>query len=321
MSRGENRSRAGDEIGSGDNTKVSSTTDVSSARDGTKVSGEGQASVASVKEIFTGHEKNLASQKNTLERAKSPHQNPSAITGEQKEAVITCRDLYFAYTRDYVLKNVNFQVHKNDFLAVIGPNGGGKTTLIKLLLGLLQPSSGEIIFQEGMREKIGYVPQDTSINTDFPIQVMDVVRMGFLRPSLFGFRTQKKDDREAMKILERLGIAHLSTKKIGELSGGQRQRVLIARALCGNPKIIVLDEPTSNIDSKTQKEIYHLLKQLSEFHTIIVISHDISVLLGFASKVLSVNKEVISHDMPKLELSIDGHICEIDILNKMLERE
>lgn len=236
------------------------------------------------------------------------------------KTLIETKELSFAYQNDYVLKNINFQLQEKDFLAIIGPNGGGKTTLVKLLLGLLKPNKGEIIYNQDYQNLIGYVPQDTSINSDFPIQVIDVVRMGFLKPSLFGFRANKEQTQQAMQILERLEVAHLAKKKIGELSGGQRQRVLIARALCGNPKIIVLDEPTSNIDSKTQKEIYDLLKQFNKFHTIIVISHDISVLLGFASKVLFVNKEAVWHDIPKLDLPLDGHICEIDILNKMLEK-
>lgn len=235
--------------------------------------------------------------------------------------LIECKDLCFAYQNEFVLKNVNFKVYEKDFLAIIGPNGGGKTTLIKLLLGLLKPSQGEIIYKKNLQSLIGYVPQDTSINSDFPIQVIDVVRMGFLQSKWFGFRAKKEQTNEAMEILEKLEVAHLAKKKIGELSGGQRQRVLIARAMCGNPSIIVLDEPTSNIDSKTQKEIYQLLKQFNEFHTIIVISHDISVLLGFASSVLSVNKEAVWHDIPKLDLSLDGHVCEIDILNKMLEKD
>lgn len=243
------------------------------------------------------------------------------MKNKEKQKIFECKNLFFAYQNENVLENVNFEVFDKDFLAIIGPNGGGKTTLIKLILGLLKPKKGEIIYQDSLQEKIGYVPQDTSINTDFPIQVIDVVKMGFLKPKIFGFRTTKKQNQEAFEILEKLGIEHLAYKKIGELSGGQRQRALIARALCGNPSIIILDEPTSNIDSRTQKEIYDLLKNFNEFHTIIVISHDISILLGYASRVLSVNREVVLHDVPNFEVPFDGHICEIDILNKMMENK
>ncbi|WP_104696832.1 MULTISPECIES: metal ABC transporter ATP-binding protein [unclassified Helicobacter] len=240
------------------------------------------------------------------------------MKNEVKQKVIECENVSFAYHSDDVLQNVNFNVYDKDFLAIIGPNGGGKTTLVKLILGLLTPKKGEIKYQT-LREKIGYVPQDTCINPEFPIQVIDVVKMGFLKPKLFGFRAKKEQTKEAFKILEKLGIQHLAHRKFGDLSGGQRQRVLIARALCGNPDIIILDEPTSNIDSRTQKEIYDLLKTFNQFHTIIVISHDISILLGYASRVLSVNREVVLHDMPKFEIPIDGHICEVDILNKIME--
>ncbi len=238
---------------------------------------------------------------------------------EMSEKILQCQDLFFAYHHEYVLENVNFDLFARDFLAIIGPNGGGKTTLVKLLLGLLQPTKGKLLYQASLKRQIGYVPQDTSINSDFPIQVIDVVKMGFLKSSLWGYKVSKEECKKAFEILETLGIGHLASKKIGELSGGQRQRVLIARALCGNPRMIILDEPTSNIDTKTQREIYDLLKNFNNFHTIIVISHDISILLGYASKVLSVNKEAVLHDVPRLDVSLDGHICEIDILNKITE--
>lgn len=238
---------------------------------------------------------------------------------DMNQKIIECKNLSFAYQNENVLENINFEVFERDFLAIIGPNGGGKTTLIKLILGLLKPKKGEIVYKDNIQKQIGYVPQDTGINTDFPIQVIDVVKMGFLKPRFFGFKTSKQQTKEAFEILEKLAIEHLAYKKIGELSGGQRQRALIARALCGNPNVIILDEPTSNIDSKTQKEIYNLLKTFNKFHTIIVISHDISILLGYASKVLSVNREAVLHDVPQFDVSFDGHICEIDILNKMME--
>ncbi len=236
-----------------------------------------------------------------------------------KEPIISCSNLCFAYKKEEVLRNVNFEVYNHDFLAVIGPNGGGKSTLMKLMLGLLKPKSGEIYYAKNLNRKIGYVPQDTGINKDFPIQVIDVVKMGFLRPRAFGFRTSYLQNKRAYEILNRLEIAHLAKCKISEISGGQLQRVLIARALCGDPEILMLDEPTSNIDTKAQKEIYDLLKFFNNFYPIIVISHNISILLGYASRVLSVNREVVVHNMPQVVLPNQGHICEIDILNQILE--
>ena len=239
----------------------------------------------------------------------------------QEEIILSCDKINFAYTQEDVLKNVSFDVYRKDFLALIGPNGGGKSTLMKILLGLLKPQGGKVTYADKICDKIGYVPQDTSVNSDFPIQVIDVVKMGFLKPKFFGFRSNSAQEDKAYEILKQLEISHLAKKKIGELSGGQRQRVLIARSLCGDPEILMLDEPTSNIDNQTQKEIFDLLKFFNNFRTIIVISHDISILLGYASRVLSVNREVVIHDIPKVEMSLDGHICEIDILNQILEQK
>lgn len=234
------------------------------------------------------------------------------------EPILQFKNVDFSYAREMVLRDVSFDIFSKDFLAIIGPNGGGKSTLMKLMLGLLKPRSGNILYSKNWRHRVGYVPQDTAVNKDFPIQVIDVVKMGLLKPKPFGFRSSLSQDKRVFEILNRLGIAELSKKKIGDLSGGQRQKVLIARALCGHPEVLMLDEPTSNIDTKSQKEIYDLLKFLNNFYSIIVISHDISILLGYASRVLSVNREVVAHDVPKLNISSQGHVCEIDILNQIL---
>ncbi|PAF41335.1 ABC transporter ATP-binding protein [Helicobacter sp. 11S03491-1] len=234
--------------------------------------------------------------------------------------LLECKALSFRYGNEYVLENINFSIMEKDFLAVIGPNGGGKTTLIRILLGLLKPNKGEIVYPNPLmfdsHSLIGYVPQDTTINSDFPIQAIDVVKMGFLKKSFLGYKVSKKETYIAFEMLEKLGVAHLAHYRISELSGGQRQRILIARALCGNPKLIILDEPTSSIDTKTQSEIYKILKNFNTFHTIIVISHDISILLGYASRVLYVNKEVITHKLPNVNLDTNGHICEVDLLDR-----
>lgn len=234
--------------------------------------------------------------------------------------LLECKNLSYRYSNEYVLENVNFILEDRDFLALIGPNGGGKTTLVKLILRLLKPNKGQINYPNveifNPSSLIGYVPQDTTINSDFPIQAIDVVKMGFLKKRFLGYKVSKKEEYDALEMLEKLGIKDLAYRRISDLSGGQRQRVLIARALSGGPKLIILDEPTSSIDTKTQKEIYQLLKTFNNFHTIIVISHDISILLGYASKVLFVNKEVVEHKVPNLSLDINGHICEVDLLDK-----
>ena len=246
--------------------------------------------------------------------------------------ILRCENLSFMYDgmQHNALENTSFSVYENDFLAVIGPNGGGKSTLVKLLIGLLAPCSGEIIYPSPSlhhaKSLIGYVPQDTSINVDFPISVLDVVLMGFMQPRIFGFRATKAQKHKALEALEKLEIAHLAHNAIAELSGGQRQRVLIARALCGEPKLLVLDEPTSSIDTKMQAQIYKSLKKINNFHTIILISHHISVLLGYANRALFVDKEVIEHTIPRVQSALDtqgdiwGHICEVDLFDKLCEK-
>lgn len=242
--------------------------------------------------------------------------------------LLECRNLSFSYDgNEDTLKNVNLFLKERDFLAIIGPNGGGKTTLVKILLGLLKAKKGNIYYPNlkilNPKSLIGYVPQDTNLNSDFPIQAIDVVKMGFLKKELFGHTFSKKESKKqetqnALKFLDKLGIAHLAYRRISELSGGQRQRVLIARAICGEPKLLILDEPTSSIDTKTQTEIYKILKNFNAFYTIIVISHNLSILLEHASKILYVNKEIVTHEVSGLALDTNGHMSEVSLLDKFV---
>ena len=241
-------------------------------------------------------------QDSTHDSSDSPHDSPqntqdSHNSSKDSPTILRLKNICFKYENNFVLKNIDFAVNKGDFIALIGPNGGGKTTLAKILLGLLKPSSGEIIYPNvtlfNKNSLIGYTSQESNINKDFPIQAFDIVLMGFLQAKTLGYKITKTDKLEARKIMEILNIWHIKDKKIANLSGGQRQRVMIARALCGNPKLLIFDEPTANIDMPTQKEIYQLLKQINANHTIILISHDISV-LEYANKVLFVNCEILS---------------------------
>lgn len=216
-----------------------------------------------------------------------------------KDEIINIQNLSFKYDKDLVLSDINLSINEGDFVVFIGPNGGGKSTIAKLILGLLEPYTGKIVYPNtalfDKHSLVGYTPQDTSINKDFPIQTIDIVLMGFLRQKRFGYKVTKEDRINALEIMKVLKIEHLQNRKIGDLSGGQRQRVMIARALCGNPKLLIFDEPTSNIDLDTQKEIYSLLKQINLNHTIILISHDISV-LELSNKVFFINNTLKKYD-------------------------
>ncbi|MEA1954744.1 MAG: ABC transporter ATP-binding protein [Campylobacterota bacterium] len=245
---------------------------------------------------------------------------------ESKTSVVSIDNLSFSYDQDVILENINLQVEALDFLAIIGPNGGGKSTLLKLMLGINKSKKGKISVFDKTPEKnlslIGYVPQNTNVNTDFPIKVIEVVLMGHVgsKNPLFGYG--KDEVACAMGALAQVGMQAFSQSKIGSLSGGQRQRVMIARALCAHPKILILDEPTSSIDIKGQKEIYELLKLLNQTITIVVVSHDISVILEYANKVAHINKRLSYHDISNKEETFhthnkDEHFCEVELLQML----
>ena len=246
-------------------------------------------------------------------------------------SVVEIKDLSFAYEKQEVLEAITLKVEAKDFLAIIGPNGGGKSTLLKLLLGIYSYKKGSItLFGKPPLKslaEIGYVPQNTNVNTDFPIKVIEVVMMGHTqgkRP-LFGYG--KSEILCAMGALNQVGMGDFAQHKIAALSGGQRQRVMIARALCTSPKLLILDEPTSSIDITGQREIYELLKLLNKEMTIIVVSHDISVILEYANKAAHVNKNLSYHDISDKKSTFhtdhtqgkDEHFCEIELLQMLGE--
>ena len=214
--------------------------------------------------------------------------------------LINISNLYYKYHKTDVLENINLSIKDDDFLAIIGPNGGGKSTLLKLILGLLTPVTGKID-KKLKNSLIGYVPQNTNLNIDFPITALEIVLMGHIvsKKRIFGY--SKEDIACAMESLKKVSMEKFANSKIGDLSGGQRQRVFIARALCSNPKIMLLDEPTASIDVKGQREIYELLKELNKFICIVVVSHDISVLLNYAKNVAHINKNLVYHSLENIK--------------------
>ena len=215
------------------------------------------------------------------------------------QTIIETHNLHFSYNGQPVISGVILKIQSGDFMAMIGPNGGGKTTLLKLMLGLLKADSGSIrIFGKPPKEvsyRIGYVPQDIHINQNFPISASDVVLMGKLKPGKRWSRHAKEDRMEVLQALERVGIGKYSNRRIGELSVGQKQRVFIARALVTDPDILFLDEPTASIDTKGQNEFYAILKELNQKITIIVVSHDLMVISRYVKSVACVNQSLHYH--------------------------
>ncbi len=232
--------------------------------------------------------------------------------------IIETQNLNFSYEQQPVIRDVNLRIKSGDFMAMIGPNGGGKTTLIKLMLGLLNADSGSIrIFgktPQDVSHRIGYVPQDVHVNQNFPISTSDVVLMGKLKPGKGWFRHSKEDRRAALLALEQVGMQKYRDQRIGKLSGGQKQRVLIARALVTDPDILFLDEPTASIDTKGQNEFYTLLKELNHKVTIIVVSHDLMVISRYVKSVACVNQRLHYHGHAELtgEMIEMMYSCKIE---------
>ncbi|MBP2681582.1 MAG: transporter [Candidatus Krumholzibacteriota bacterium] len=225
-----------------------------------------------------------------------------------KTPVLSAENLSFSYDgKHLVLESAAFEILDGEFAAIIGPNGGGKTTLLKLILGLLEPSAGAIrVFGTSpklARRRIGYMPQYPRFDPDFPVTVMDVVLMGRLghAPVVGPFRGS---DREvARSALGEVSCADLAGRPFAELSSGQRQRVLIARALACNPDLLLLDEPTSNLDPSVQDDVQDLLHALNRRMTMIVVSHDVAFVSKYVSKVVCVNRTVALH--PTAEIKAD----------------
>lgn len=209
------------------------------------------------------------------------------------QVVLGFDDVCFAYEREEVIHNVDLTVPEKSLVAVVGPNGGGKSTLIKLALGLLQPRRGRVrVFghpPQRVRHRIGYVPQQLRFDPAFPVSALDVVLMGRAERHWLG--PYRKTDRvDAAEALERVRLTHLARRGFTHLSGGERQRVLIAQALVSNPDMLFLDEPTANVDVKVEQEIYDLLRILNERMTIVVVSHNLNVVTRHASHLACVNR-------------------------------
>jgi len=223
----------------------------------------------------------------------------------EKTQVIDMEHLSFAYDGDTVLEDVTLSVADREFICMVGPNGGGKTTLIKLILGLLQPLSGTVrVFQQPpdrVRHRIGYVPQHAQVDPAFPVTALDVVLMGRIGGQRrFGF-FDKKDLAAANETLTRLELDGVARQPFASLSGGQRQRVLIARALAGGPELLLLDEPTSSLDMHVENEFYEMLREISRKLTVVVVSHDLGFVTPFATSVVCVKRTVVIH--PTSEIS------------------
>ena len=210
-------------------------------------------------------------------------------------SLIELKNLSLGYEGKVVLKNINIDIEENDFVCVVGPNGSGKSTLIKGILGLIKPLKGKVIYNNLNQKFIGYMPQETKVDSNFPASVFEIVLSGTL--NRLGFRSiyTKKEKEIALNSLKTLGISNLKNKSFCDLSGGQRQKVLLARSLCATSKLLILDEPSNNLDSKSKTDLYKIITDLNKNHgiTVIMITHDLDHDNLIGNKILSLRDNEI----------------------------
>ena len=231
--------------------------------------------------------------------------------------IIEIRNASAGYNGEVILRNVNLTVNDFDFIGVIGPNGGGKTTLLKLILGELKPRNGELkYFKLHPKETLfGYLPQVASIDRKFPISVLEVVLSGLMNGKGILGRFSTIDRKQALEMLNQTGIAHLKNKPIGELSGGQLQRTFLARALISHPRLLILDEPNTFVDNKFEKELYELLKELNKEMAIIMVSHDLGTITSHVKTIACVNRHLHYHPSNLITSEqLTAYDCPIQII-------
>ncbi len=233
--------------------------------------------------------------------------------------IIQFKNVFFSYGKTPVLENINFLVEKNEFVALMGPNGGGKSTMLKIMLGLMNPDQGQVsVFgkeAKTQRKKIGYLAQYSHFDFSFPINVFDLVLMGCYR--CIGCYYNKQDRQSAMEALEKVQMAPLYKRHISELSGGQLQRVLIARAIIKKPLLLLLDEPMSSVDPQVQQSIYELLSELNKDMAIILITHDTSVVSHRIGSVACLNRNLYYHGPAEGSLGklAQAYECPVEVIS------
>lgn len=222
-------------------------------------------------------------------------------------SIIKIENMSAGYDRKTVLHDINLEISEKDFLGIIGPNGGGKTTLMKVILGLLKPSEGKITFYDnGMpveQLEIGYLPQYNSIDKKFPISIYEVILSGLNRQKSLFSRFTKEHHERVKETISMMGLEGMENKPIGQLSGGQMQRALLGRAIVSNPKAIILDEPNTYIDKRFEARLYSLLEEINKQRAVILVSHDIGSVLQTVKSIACVNGTLDYH--PQSEVSAE----------------
>lgn len=233
--------------------------------------------------------------------------------------ILEIRNLTVNYGEYQALSKVNLDVYSDDFIGVIGPNGGGKTTLIKTILGAL-PYSGEIKFSHDIfsnnLHKIGYLPQQENFDKSFPISISDVILSGLQSSKGMWRRYTSEDRKKVCDLMEMTSIRHIATKSVGLVSGGELQRALLCRAIISDPKLLILDEPANFVDNKFEKELYATLKILNERMAIIMVSHDLGTITSVVKNIVCVNKCVHRHNSNRITAEqLNNYDCPIQLVS------
>jgi zinc transport system ATP-binding protein len=231
--------------------------------------------------------------------------------------LLEIKSLSASYDNNIVLEDINFRVNENDFIGVIGPNGGGKTTLLKIILGLIRPVKGSITFNNQLLSSntIGYLPQIATGDINYPVSVTDVVLSGMMIKKKILSRMSLADKKRAREVIGNLGLAGLERSPLNELSGGQLQRVFLGRAIIGDPRLLLLDEPGNFVDSTFENDFYEKLKELNSRMAILMVSHDIGMISSHVKSYACVNRSLHYH--PSSEISNEqllAYGCPIQLI-------
>ncbi len=231
------------------------------------------------------------------------------------QTLIALKNITAGYENTPVLHNIDLTIGEGDFIGIIGPNGGGKTTLLRVILGLLKPYSGEIIYPGSKQNLFGYLPQNNRFDQRFPISVTEVALSGLMSSKGLYKRYTRADKHKAWELLDKCGMGNYLKSPIGDLSGGQMQRVFLCRAIISNPRILILDEPTTYVDSNFEKEFYAILEELNKTMSIVMVSHDLGTICSYVKTIACVNKELHYHNSNLITPEqLQSYHCPIELI-------
>lgn len=230
--------------------------------------------------------------------------------------ILELNDITAGYDNTPVLQQVNFEINDHDFIGIIGPNGGGKTTLLKVILGLIKPFGGTVVYHAPKQNLFGYLPQNSRFDSRFPISVSEVVLSGLISGKGLWKSYNKSDHRQAEELLEKYGMGAYKKAPIGDLSGGQMQRVFLCRAIISAPRVLILDEPTTYVDSNFEKEFYAILKDLNKTLSIVMVSHDLGTICSYVKTIACVNRGLHYHNSNLISAEqLRSYNCPIELIS------